>query len=176
MQKNMNIDYNDITTAGRLLIHKKLLPILIAETPEKGKVLFIGTESNWDYKPAFFNPLKLFDFRTLDIVDINHPDYICNIEDCPIIPDNEFDLVLFIGMYEFMGTPSKAFGEIHRILKLGGLALLSLAGVGYGGGGHGVKSTEQALKEMKPLVAREIHYVHEANGEISSINIIAKRV
>jgi len=172
----MQINDNTRTTPGRFLIHKKLFPMLIAETPEEGKVLSIGTDTSWDYKSAFFNPMKLFDFETLDI-DANLPaDYHCSMEDCPIIPDDEFDLILFIGMYEFMGDPKKAFAEMYRILKPDRLALLSISMIGYGGGGHGAESLEQVLEEIKPLVAREIHPVYEGNGDISSIQIIAKKV
>lgn len=49
-----------------------------------------------------------------------------NAEDLPF-RNNKFDLVVSIGLLEYLSKPEKALLEIHRVLKKGGYALLSFS-------------------------------------------------
>lgn len=42
-------------------------------------------------------------------------------------PSNTFNLVLSIGLLEYLSKPEKALSEIHRVLKKGGLAIMSFS-------------------------------------------------
>lgn len=123
-------------TGGRLFINKYLLPRLANEIVDGSKVLFVGVHKYWDYSCLFNNPGKLCVFETLDkhpgAGDQPKPTYNASIEDCKeTIPDESYDLVIMIGVYEFLDHKKEAFSEINRILRPGGKAMLSLPGSGY---------------------------------------------
>lgn len=52
-------------------------------------------------------------------------DIVADAHDLSMIPDASFDVVLCTEVLEHLHTPSRAIAEFHRILKPGGLLLLS---------------------------------------------------
>lgn len=86
----------------------------------KGKTLFVGVDSKWDYRTLFQ------EYVTLDIDPGKKPDIVGDIVSCPQIQDNSFDAVILIGVYEYVAEKERMFSEIWRILKPGGKVLASL--------------------------------------------------
>lgn len=66
-----------------------------------------------------------YDYQALDLVAENPDTIVGDICDCPEIPDSSFDIVYSWGTYEHLQRPWKAAEETARILKPGGLALVS---------------------------------------------------
>ena len=52
-------------------------------------------------------------------------DIIADAHDLSVIPDGSFDCVLCTEVLEHLHTPHKAIAELHRVLKPGGMLLLS---------------------------------------------------
>lgn len=52
-------------------------------------------------------------------------DIIADAHDLSVIPDHSYELVLFTEVLEHLHTPQQAIDEIHRVLKPGGLVLLT---------------------------------------------------
>ncbi|MDD3896527.1 MAG: class I SAM-dependent methyltransferase [Candidatus Peribacteraceae bacterium] len=65
--------------------------------------------------------------KTLELNPRGDVDYVGNVEDMHMIPDETFDVVLLLGVLPHVKCPYKAVKEIHRILKKGGLLLFSSA-------------------------------------------------
>lgn len=53
---------------------------------------------------------------------------VCGTAAALPFPDNMFDVVICTQVFEYLADPAGAAAEIHRVLKPGGLALLSFAG------------------------------------------------
>ena len=75
------------------------------ESPYKSKVPYLG-------------------FVTLDIDASAKPDIVANAEAIPLL-DSVFDTVLCIETLEHVRNPWKVMGEINRVLKPGGVCILS---------------------------------------------------
>ena len=71
----------------------------------RGKVLDVGKSTFWDYG-----------YPTIDTRRSLKPTYVGNIEKTKF-KNNEFDLVLCNGMYEFVENPQKMIDEVLRIGK-----------------------------------------------------------
>lgn len=101
-----------------------------------------------------------------------------DISECPQIEDNSIDLVILIGVYEFVNNDRKKmmFEEINRILKPTGKALLSLPGEGYYESPDNHVKPHEIWDKIAPMKPEEI-YVIEDNAERkpSSIHVIAIR-
>lgn len=89
------------------------------EKNAKGKVLDIGKSIHWYYG-----------FDTID----NNPDLkptitgdICKTS----IKNDTYDMVLCMGMYEFVENPQEMVDEIYRILKKEGVVLFGFVGKEY---------------------------------------------
>jgi SAM-dependent methyltransferase len=171
----MKITDLNSTTRGRYFINTKLLPQLAGRLKNESRVLFVGTDTGWDYKSLFFNPSKLCEFVTLDLKD---GDIIGDISDCPQIEDASFDLVVLIGVYEFVNNDRKPmmFKEINRILKPNGKAMLSLPGKGYYESPDNHVTLANVGKKILPLKVEELYVIEDSTErEPSSIHIVAVR-
>lgn len=169
----MKVTDLDHTTRGRFFINTKLLPQLASELKNGDKVLFVGTDTGWDYKSLFFNPSKLCTFETLDLKE---GDIVGDISECPQIVSQTYNLVVLIGVYEFVNNDRKPkmFEEIDRILAPGGKALLSLPGQGYYESPDNHVKPHEIWEKISPLKVESL-YVIEDNAERapSSIHVIA---
>jgi len=164
------------TSEGRLFINQKILPRLASELKEGDNVLFVGTDCAWDYKTLFFNPAVLTNFETMDIKPDLKPDIVGDISNCPQIEDNKYDLVVLIGVYEFVNDKDSMFKEINRILKPEGKALLSLPGAGYYESPNNHVEPWQVWDKVKYLQILEMYVVGERNGKRpTSVHLIVKK-
>lgn len=164
------------TTAGRLWINTVLLPRLAKEAKEGDKILFIGNETNWDYKSLFFNPSCLCDWTTMDIAERFNPDIVGDISNCPQIPDNTYDLLILIGIYEFVNNKPAMFSEINRIIKPTGKAELSLPGPAAYESPNNHIWPKDVFEAIKPLRIEEMYITGETDEKpCSSIHIIARK-
>jgi len=87
------------------------------------KVLEIGIDG--DIKPG--GNYQLFgignEYKTLDFLERLKPDYIADITDTKM-PSNEWDLIICSQTLEHVFEIRKAIGEIYRMLKKGGYAII----------------------------------------------------
>lgn len=166
------------TSEGRKWLHLELFPRLVKKLKEGDRVLFVGTDSSWDYKNFFWNPGLLCDFKTMDINESLKPDIVSSIEECPMIETDSCDFVILIGVYEFVNRKADMFKEISRILKPEGFALLSLPGRGYYPNENNSLEPWDVFDKIKPLLVKEMYVVGEKPGGArpTSMHIIATKV
>lgn len=163
------------TTKGRYFLNTWLVPRVVNLLNNGDEVLFVGIETNWNYKPFFWNPGKQCPYFTLDINEGLKPDIVCNIEDCRgKIASNRFSLVIMIGMYEFLDSPSKAFREIRRILKPNKYMLIALPGKGYYSDHRGVSLCDisSVIHQFRVL---EMYCIYEGKEEPNSICVLCQK-
>lgn len=166
----------DNTTEGRLFINTKLIPQLVKRLKNGNRVLFVGTDTAWDYKPYFFNPGLLCEYLTIDKAPQYHPDIVGSIEGCNELKDEYFDLVVLIGIYEFVDNKKAMFSEIVRVLKPTGAALLSLPGRGYYTSPNNSVELWELDGAIKPLLVKEVYVVGETKERRpTSIHVIAQK-
>ncbi len=93
--------------------------------PEGGKVLDVG-KPEWDYRKFF----KKSRYIVSDVDENLKPDVVDDITKSKFA-DEEFDMVIFNGVYEQIKEErmAKAFSQIKRILKKGGILILGVPGV-----------------------------------------------
>jgi SAM-dependent methyltransferase len=164
------------TSEGRLFINTKLIPSLLPGLKEGDNVLFVGTDSAWDYKSLFFNPSKLCNFETMDINSNLNPDIVGNIASCPQVESSKYDLILLIGVYEFVNDKPAMFSEINRLLKPNGLAMLSLPGRGFYDSPNNSVEPREVFDAIKPLLAKEVYIIGETKERRpTSIHIVADK-
>ena len=164
------------TSEGRAFINTKLIPSLLPGLKEGDNVLFVGTDSAWDYKNLFFNPALLCNFETMDKNSNLKPDIVGDISNCPQIEPGRYDLILLIGVYEFVNDKPAMFAEISRILKPEGRALLSLPGRGYYDSPNNSVEPSEVFEAIKPLFAKEVYIVGETNEKRpTSVHIVATK-
>lgn len=172
----MKIDDNNKSSEGRVFINRELLPKLASTLKDGDRVLFVGTDSTWDYKSLFFNPSLLCEFITMDIAERFNPDIVGDISNCPQIEDNIFNLVILVGVYEYVVNKEGMFKEINRILKPDGKALLSIPGRGYYPEEKNSIEPWEAWDKVKPLLIKEVYVVGERNGlRPSSVHLIVNK-
>lgn len=91
---------------------------------EKVKILDVGC----NYKPYFPFFEGLFEsYIGLDIHEGEHIDVVAKAEKIPF-PDNSFDVILCFQVLEHIENPEKAISEMRRVLKDGGLLMLTTHG------------------------------------------------
>lgn len=164
------------TTEGRFWINTVLLPRIASKMKEGDKVLFIGNETGWDYKSLFFNPSCLCEWTTMDIAERFNPDIVGDISNCPQIPDNTYDLLILIGIYEFVNDKPAMFKEINRIIKPTGMAELSLPGPAAYESPNNHIIPKDVFDAIKPLRVEELYVIGERDGRpCSSVHIIARK-
>jgi SAM-dependent methyltransferase len=171
-------DFGNVSK-GRIFLNKELLLKWAFRCPDGSDVLFVGVHKYWDYSPFWNNPAKLCNFFTLD----NHPgggdqpvpDYNMSIEDCSGLEANRFQQVIMIGVFEYLDHPEKAFAEIYRILKPGGIAIIAMTGKGEYNDNRGMDKAE-VFERLKPLRIIEEYPIYEDNGEPRSVTVVAEKV
>ena len=164
------------TSEGRLFINTKLIPSLLPGLKEGDNVLFVGTDSAWDYKNLFFNPSKLCNFETMDINSNLKPDIVGDIANCPQVESGRYDLILLIGVYEFVNDKPAMFAEINRLLKPDGLAMLSLPGRGFYDSPNNSIEPSEVFDAIKPLLVNELHVIGESTDRRpTSIHVVARK-
>lgn len=173
------MDMTNPPGTGRTFLNTKLLPRLADELGDSSRVLFVGVHKRWDYKPLFHNPKNLCRFETLDKLpgggDQPVPDYHMSIENCEGIKDNTFDLIVMIGVYEFLDHKEDAFSEINRILKPGGRAMISVPGKGYYPDNNRALDPWDAWWKMKPLRILEMYITFERAEAPTAIHVLAEK-
>ena len=174
MQHQAYKDFGNVSL-GRLIINKELLPRIIAKLPDVGTALSVGVHKYWDYSCMFNNPAKLIKHETLDTYpgtgkpgDENYypaPDYNMSIETCDAIPDNSFDCIVMIGVYEYLDHKAQAFAQINRMLKPDGIAVLTMVGEGYDSQPNNHIKPENCWKDLLPLRVNEVYTTYEQVGK-----------
>lgn len=170
----MNVGDNSKTTAGRYKINKELMPRLAWMLQDGDEVLYIGTDSSWDYKNIFWNPSKECPFTTIDMSEHLNPDIVGNIEEMPHVESGKYSAVIMIGIYEFLNHPNKAFEELKRVLKPGGILFVAFPGKGYYNDNRGI-TPAGCLEALQGFVATEMHLLYEGKDVPNSIIMFARK-
>ena len=170
----MKVGDLESTTKGRFFLNTWLVPRLAGVLKSGDRVLFIGTDTSWDYKPFFWNPAKQCPYQTLDKNENYKPDLVGNIENCPQISTNFYSLIILIGVYEFLDHPDEAFKEIYRILVPGGYLMVAFPGKGYYNDNRGV-TPQQTYDILKGYQVLETYCLYEGNKEPNSICVLAQK-
>jgi len=170
----MKVNDLERTTKGRHFLNTWLVPRMASILENGCRVLFVGTDTSWDYKPFFWSPAKQCPYLTLDKSENYQPEIVANIEDCPQVQDKTFSLVIMIGVYEFLDHKDKAFQEINRILVPEGYLLCAFPGKGYYPDDRGVAPTQvyEILKDYRVL---EVYNIYEGKEEPNSVCVIAQK-
>lgn len=84
-----------------------------------GVVLDVGAK-----QAPYKDDLGASEYRTLDIDPACAPDLCCDLHDIDA-PDESFDTILATEVLEHLHDPQRAVDEMHRLLKPGGVCLLS---------------------------------------------------
>ena len=171
----MNVGDTEKTTKGRYFLNTWLVPRMAQILENGNEVLFIGTDTSWDYKPFFWNPAKQCPYFTLDISEQYKPDIVADIQNCPQVESERFNLVIAIGLYEFLDKKVEAFKEIHRILKPNGYLLIAFPGRGYYPDNRGILPEEikTMLGELREL---ERYSIYEGKEEPTSICVLCQKL
>lgn len=162
------------TSHGRYVLNTWLVPRIATVLKNGEQVLFVGTDTSWDYKPFFWNPSKQCPYYTLDKAEHLKPDIVADIQNCPDVKDASFSLVIMIGVYEFLERPMDAFKEIDRVLIPEGYLLVAFPGKGYYNDNRGI--TPQQVWELLPNYRiLEVYSIYEGNEEPNSICVLAQK-
>ncbi len=90
-----------------------------------GDILDVGAQY-CPYFPFFENRCK--SYTSLDVVQTPIVDIVCNAEEMTL-PDCSFDLVICTQVLEHTQHPQKIIDECHRVLRPGGMFLLSVPSI-----------------------------------------------
>ena len=163
------------TTKGRHFLNTWLVPRVANMLPNGNRVLFVGTETSWDYKSFFWSPAKQCPYETVDKAERFNPDIVADIQDCPSIPDETYGLVILIGVYEYLDKVEEAFSEIKRILTKDGLVLIAFTGKGYYPDNRGVSPTDvySILHDYRVL---ETYNIYQKNEEPNSVCVLCQKI
>lgn len=163
------------TTNGRKFLNTQLIPKIAGMLEDGNEVLFVGTDTAWDYKPFFWNPARQCVYITLDISSQYHPDIVSSIEECPMIPDGKFHLIMYIGMWENVHDNQKALKEMKRMLAQEGYLLVAFPGRGYRDENWAVEPNQvyDILSEFRVL---EQYCLYEGEPKPSSICVLAQKI
>lgn len=107
-----------ITQPDRILIQRQMArfaPLL------RGDLLDVGSGRSRRYAAVCTNVTS---YKTMDVSDAGKPDIVGSAEAIPL-PDNSFESVLCTQVLEHVAHPVKVIEEIYRVLKPGGLCLLT---------------------------------------------------
>jgi len=170
----MKVGDLESTTQGRYKINTELMPRLAWQLKNGDEVLYIGTDSSWDYKSFFWNPGKQCPFTTIDMSENYHPDIVGNIEDMPHVESDKYGAVIMIGIYEFLNHPDKAFQELKRVLKPGGILFVAFPGKGYYNDNRGI-TPAGCLEALQGFVATEMFMIYEGKEVPNSIIVFAHK-
>ena len=81
-----------------------------------GALLEIGGRKN-----PIGEAFREFDYTALDLSDTGNNVVVGDITNCPQIPDNSYDLIVSLDVFEHINAPWLAANEIKRILKPNGI-------------------------------------------------------
>lgn len=84
-----------------------------------------------------FAPGAIERYDIINIVPAPGVTVVADIQDCPTIPDNTYDVIVCTQVLEHVGNPFRAMAEIRRILKPGGTLLLTVPAAYPYHGRHG---------------------------------------
>lgn len=173
-------DFGNISL-GRAFVNMELLPRIIQKLPDVGKVLNVGVHKYWDYSCLFNNPAKLLDYESMDTHpgggDQPVPTHNMSIESCDAIPDNTYDCILMIGVYEYLDHKKEAFGQIYRMLKPDGIAVCTIVGEGYDAAPNNHIKPENVWNDMAPLRVDEVYCTYEQKGKPpTAVHVIARKI
>ena len=171
----MRIGDLEKTSKGRYFLNTWMIPKCTTLLKNGQEVLFIGTDTEWDYKPFFWNPSKQCPYTTIDKNSTYNPDIVGNIENMPQIESGKYSLVIMIGIYEFLDKISEAFTECLRVLKPGGYLLVAFPGKGYYNDDRGI-SPNQVGEILKDYRVLETHYLYEGSKEPNSICVLCQKL
>ena len=115
MQKMIKLRFPSITRVCTERKLKKIFPRL-----KKGKVLYVGIHTNL-YKEL----IPHTEFITMDIDKNLKPDIVSDIHNIKT-RSSQFDTVIALQVLEHCYNPQKAMGEIDRVLKKNGTAIISV--------------------------------------------------
>ena len=121
--KDKNLGYDTGTApAVRKHIADFILKTHINLPNKAGRLLEIGPQERSLVKETFVG----FDYSSLDVVNKHHPTYVGDITLVnELIPDGHFDCVVCMEVLEHCIQPFEAIIELRRMLKDGGLLMLS---------------------------------------------------
>lgn len=91
----------------------------------KGRVLEIG-DSIYTHR---FGKDKVKQAESLSFTSEGSPTYVGRLETMPEIPDNTFDCMVITQTLHYIFNMFDAVSEIHRVLKPGGVALVTVPGL-----------------------------------------------
>jgi len=170
----MKVGDLESTTQGRHYLNTWLIPRVAGLLKNGDRVLFVGTDTSWDYKPFFWNPGKQCLYETLDKNPSLGPDIVADIQECPQISDNIYTLVILIGMYEYLDKKKEAFQEINRMLVKDGYLLVAFPGKGHFSDHRGInpQETYDILKDFRIL---ETYCIYQGREEPSSICVLCQK-
>jgi SAM-dependent methyltransferase len=174
----MKIGDLEQTSRGRHFLNTYLVPRTALILENGSRVLFVGTDTPWDYKPFFWNPSKQCEYITMEPVETLPADIHCRLEQADTkIKEGTMDLVILIGMWEYFENKQDALNQVLKMLKPNGYVVIAFPGVGYGmvKGADQVEPTEiwEILKDFQIL---ESYYLREDGKNISSICVLAQKV
>jgi len=109
--------YLDSRTVTRMSLEKRLRPLF--PRINGGRVLDIGSKDS-PYKSL----IRFDEYVRMDVSQESHPDICCDVHDIKAM-DQSFDAVIATELLEHCYNPQKALNEIYRVLKDGGICLLS---------------------------------------------------
>jgi len=172
-------DFNNVSE-GRRFLNQELLWRLAEMLPRQGaSVLNVGVHKYWDYACIFNNPGRLCDYKQMDTHpgggDQPAPDFNMSIETCDAIPNDSFDAIVMIGVFEYLDHSDMAFNQIHRMLKPGGIALLAMTGKGEYDDSRGM-GQEEVYERVKPLRVLENYSIFEGAEKPKSQIVICKKI
>ena len=75
---------------------------------------------------AFFAPAAIERYDIIDVAPTPAATIVADIQRCPAIPDNTYDVIICTQVLEHVANPFLAAAELFRILKPGGRLLLTV--------------------------------------------------
>lgn len=138
-----SFDRGVMRTSGRYYI-EQFLKRYAAEC--RGRFLEFGES----FYKGQFNSAVIEGYDTIDVVDRPGLTIRADIQHCPEIPSNTYDVIVCTQVLEHVANPFDAIAEIHRILKPGGRLMLTVpAAYPYHGGPHDYwRYTKDSLKML----------------------------
>ncbi len=100
-----------------------------------------------------FDQTVIMRYDVMDVVPQPSASIVADIQHCPEVPDNSYDVIICTQVLEHIANPFKATGELRRILKPGGRLLVTVPAVyPYHAGPH---DYWRFTKDSLPLLFEE---------------------
>jgi len=171
MQNELGSKYWNISASG-ISFRKKFSKIL--EDYSEGRLIDLGA-GNLLYKSFLKQYCEVYE--SLDIQENPNLDYVQDIQDTDL--DSEvFDTVFCRNVLEHVENPRRAMSEISRILKDGGVAIVSVPHLAYlhNEPADYYRFTEYGLEEIASDTKLEVIKIEEAGGLFSFLGYIFSTV